>query len=101
MLYENLIKLAIINHAALFPCCVKGIKTFFFKFQVDLPVIPTLLDTQCIGARLDPKFCPVAPDYVAFINSGDIWVTYVNTFNEMQLTHTQTGELPILTKLEC
>ncbi|PVD36403.1 hypothetical protein C0Q70_03386 [Pomacea canaliculata] len=60
--------------------------------MVDLPVIPTLLDTQCIGARLDPKFCPVAPDYVAFINSGDIWVTYVNTFNEMQLTHTQTGE---------
>ncbi|KAK7466608.1 hypothetical protein BaRGS_00037331 [Batillaria attramentaria] len=55
----------------------------------DIPLVPTLIETQCTGARLDPKICPSNPEIVAFINSGDIWVSSVTTYEELQLTHTQ------------
>lgn len=58
----------------------------------DIPLVPTLVETQCLGARLDPKICPANPDIVAFINSGDIWVSSVITYEELQLTQTQNSK---------
>ncbi|XP_076438854.1 dipeptidyl peptidase 9-like [Babylonia areolata] len=54
-----------------------------------IPVLPKLIETSCAGARLDPKICPVCADIMAFVHNNDIWVTSLNTFQEMQLTFTQ------------
>ncbi|XP_070178720.1 dipeptidyl peptidase 9-like isoform X2 [Littorina saxatilis] len=59
----------------------------------DVALVPTMIDTQTSGARLDPKICPVCPDIVAFINCNDIWVTCPDTNEEMRLTCTRSNSL--------
>lgn len=50
------------------------------------PVFPYEVQTRTLGARLNATMCPHNPDLVAFVNSGDIWVTHLETRQEERLT---------------
>ncbi|GFO08795.1 dipeptidyl peptidase 9 [Plakobranchus ocellatus] len=49
--------------------------------------LPKDIPTKSDGSRLDPKICPSNPDLVAFINNSDIWLTCLESGNEIRLTH--------------
>ncbi len=50
------------------------------------PVFPYEIQTRTVGARLNATMCPHNPDLVAFVNSGDLWVTHLETRQEERLT---------------
>lgn len=41
---------------------------------------------------MDPKICPVNPNFISFINNNDIWVTNVQTREERRLTFCHKGQ---------
>ena len=41
------------------------------------------LQTKTPGARLNATMCPHSPDLIAFVNSGDIWVTHLASRSEV------------------
>ena len=43
------------------------------------------------GARLNPALCPTNPDLLAYIYTGNIWVTVISTGQEVQLTFCHQG----------
>ena len=51
------------------------------------PVFPYEIQTRTLGARLNATMCPHNPALVAFVNSGDIWVTHLDTRQEERLTY--------------
>ena len=54
-------------------------------------LFPYELKSSCGGARLNAVPCPSNPDLVAYVGSGDIWVTNVVTGQEERLTFSQKG----------
>lgn len=61
-----------------------------------LPVQPVEIKSQCSGTRMDAKICPVAPDFISFINNRDIWVTNIQTGEDRRLTFCHKGQVGII-----
>jgi len=40
---------------------------------------------------MDPKICPGYPDYIAFINSNDLWIANIRNGEERRLTFCHKG----------
>uniref|UniRef100_A0A4W4E698 dipeptidyl-peptidase IV n=1 Tax=Electrophorus electricus TaxID=8005 RepID=A0A4W4E698_ELEEL len=55
------------------------------------PMKPVEIKTQCSGIRMDPKICPGDPNFIAFINNNDLWVTNIETCEERRLTFCHKG----------
>ncbi|XP_076009264.1 dipeptidyl peptidase 9-like [Genypterus blacodes] len=58
---------------------------------ITAPTKPEEIKSQISGARMDPKICPGEPDFIAFINNNDVWVTSVKTSEERRLTFCHKG----------
>ncbi|KAG7263268.1 hypothetical protein CRUP_011261 [Coryphaenoides rupestris] len=59
--------------------------------QQSSPIKPVEVKTQCSGTRMDPKICPGNPDYIAFINSNDLWMANIKNGEERRLTFCHKG----------
>uniref|UniRef100_A0A8B9KFL2 dipeptidyl-peptidase IV n=1 Tax=Astyanax mexicanus TaxID=7994 RepID=A0A8B9KFL2_ASTMX len=55
------------------------------------PMKPVEIKTQCSGIRMDPKICPGDPNFIAFINNNDLWVTNIESGGERRLTFCHKG----------
>ncbi|XP_071098891.1 dipeptidyl peptidase 9-like [Haliotis cracherodii] len=58
----------------------------------DRVILPTAISTSCLGARLDPKICPLDTNLVSFIHNGDLWITHLISGQEKRLTFVHKGE---------
>uniref|UniRef100_A0A8C5CL45 dipeptidyl-peptidase IV n=1 Tax=Gadus morhua TaxID=8049 RepID=A0A8C5CL45_GADMO len=47
--------------------------------------------THCSGTRMDPKICPGHPDFIAFVNSNDLWMANIKSGEERRLTFCHKG----------
>lgn len=59
------------------------------------------LPTKDKGARLDAKLCPTDPRLVSFTRAGDLYVVHGDTYEELRLTHSRTGNSPLNFHLPC
>ncbi|CAL8345892.1 unnamed protein product [Merluccius merluccius] len=55
------------------------------------PIKPVEVKTHCSGTRMDPKICPGHPDYIAFVNSNDLWMANIKSGEERRLTYCHKG----------
>ncbi|CAL8324660.1 unnamed protein product [Arctogadus glacialis] len=55
------------------------------------PIKPVEVKTHCSGTRMDPKICPGHPDFIAFINSNDLWMANIKSGEERRLTFCHKG----------
>ena len=62
------------------------------RFQQSSPIKPVEVKTHCSGTRMDPKICPGHPDYIAFVNSNDLWMANIKSGEERRLTFCHKGE---------
>ena len=61
-----------------------------FKFSFAVPS-PIEIKTGLENARLNPTICPTNPDLISFACNGDIWVTSMQTGQEVRLTRYHEG----------
>ncbi|KAM4629639.1 dipeptidyl peptidase 9 isoform 2-T3 [Polymixia lowei] len=73
-------------NSSLFYCRDGGPEGF-----ITSPMKPVEVKSQCSGTRMDAKICPGDPNFIAFINNNDIWVTSIETGEERRLTHCHKG----------
>ena len=72
-------------------CSCVAIKTrLIFKFSFAVPS-PIEIKTGLENARLNPTICPTNPDLISFACNGDIWVTSMQTGQEVRLTRYHEG----------
>ncbi|XP_058855005.1 dipeptidyl peptidase 8-like isoform X1 [Acipenser ruthenus] len=50
------------------------------------PLKPITVKTSCPHIRMDPKLCPVDPNWYSFIHRNDIWIANLETGEERRLT---------------
>ena len=62
------------------------------------PCLIFSLQTKTPGARLNATMCPHSPDLIAFVNSGDIWVTHLASRSEVS-TGVHSGS--VLCTVQC
>ncbi|CAL8311753.1 dipeptidyl peptidase 9 isoform X4 [Gadus morhua] len=55
------------------------------------PIKPVEVKTHCSGTRMDPKICPGHPDFIAFVNSNDLWMANIKSGEERRLTFCHKG----------
>ncbi|CAL8281303.1 unnamed protein product [Lota lota] len=58
---------------------------------ISSPIKPVEVKTHCSGTRMDPKICPGHPDYIAFVNSNDLWMANIKSGEERRLTYCHKG----------
>ena len=75
-----------IRHALVLP--LKPQLIFKFSFAVPSPIE---IKTGPENARLNPTICPTNPDLISFACNGDIWVTSMQTGQEVRLTRYHEG----------
>ncbi|XP_041356250.1 dipeptidyl peptidase 9-like [Gigantopelta aegis] len=83
------------NGTFVFPACNSLFECTDSSPLEECPVLPSCVSTNCPGARLDPKICPLDSHLVAFIHNSDIWVSHLKSGDEQRLTfaHKDTGSL--------
>ncbi|KAL3885529.1 hypothetical protein ACJMK2_025581 [Sinanodonta woodiana] len=79
----------------IFPACNNLYVCDDHNFSSEEPCIPQVVNTGCLGARMDPQICPNNMDLVAFVHCNDVWVTCLSSGQERRLTfsHKGTGQL--------
>uniref|UniRef100_A0A8C5A2N6 dipeptidyl-peptidase IV n=1 Tax=Gadus morhua TaxID=8049 RepID=A0A8C5A2N6_GADMO len=58
---------------------------------ISSPIKPVEVKTHCSGTRMDPKICPGHPDFIAFVNSNDLWMANIKSGEERRLTFCHKG----------
>ena len=74
------------------PCSSLGLSVCVLHwFQQSSPIKPVEVKTHCSGTRMDPKICPGHPDFIAFVNSNDLWMANIKSGEERRLTFCHKG----------
>ena len=62
---------------------------FHFDDDGTPPYHPIRLNSSSKSAKINPAICPANPDLVAFFSDNDVWVTHIQTGQELRLTNTK------------
>ena len=65
------------------------IQVNIFLIFIFLVNIFSSVQTKTPGARLNATMCPHNPDLIAFVNSGDIWVTHLVSRSEVTMDQSE------------